>query len=110
MSVVHYRFKNAKEFSKVAFNGPYISLEALTTEIGECTTAATNLASLLSFIEAEKKEEEETEEVKSCYLYFYLSIYNLTTDFSSFHHHQHLQRGRVESSPSHDSLIYTSNI
>ena len=34
MSVVHYKFKNAVEYSKIVFNGPYISLNELISEIG----------------------------------------------------------------------------
>ena len=53
MSVVHFRFKNAKEFSKVVFNGAFISLDELTSEIGECNINTNannnNIASLVPF-------------------------------------------------------------
>jgi hypothetical protein len=35
MSTVHYKFKNAKSYSSVVFDGPYITLSNLKEEIGK---------------------------------------------------------------------------
>jgi hypothetical protein len=50
MSVCHYKFKNAVDYSSITFNGPFISLSSLRDQIGAWTPHKLALSVLIELV------------------------------------------------------------